>query len=323
MEKVLYNNENNENLTLEKINNEIKESISYYVKLMAEGSNIVDEGHKKYAPVPLLSTLVKDSLEKGKDITAGGARYNFSGVQGIGLPNLCDSLMIIKKFVFDEKKYTFKEVIEALKNNYEGNVYEKMKNEFVSDETKYGNDIDEVDNISAEVLRYYCKEVEKYKNPRGGIFIPGSYTVSAHIPLGEVVGATPDGRLSGEQLADGGLSPMFGRDVFGPTAVLKSLSKLDNVLLTNGSLLNVKLSPSAVKTEEGINKFVNFIYAYMKLKLTHIQFNVIGVETLKKAQMEPEKYGNLVVRVAGYSAFFSELNKKIQDDIIHRTEHGL
>ena len=231
--------------------------------------------------------------------------------------------MIIKKFVFDEKKYTFKEVIEALKNNYEGNVYEKMKNEFISDETKYGNDIDEVDNISAEILRYYCKEVEKYKNPRGGIFIPGSYTVSAHIPLGEVVGATPDGRLSGEQLADGGLSPMFGRDIFGPTAVLKSLSKLDNVLLTNGSLLNVKLSPSAVKTEEGINKFVNFIYAYMKLKLTHIQFNVIGVETLKKAQVEPEKYGNLVVRVAGYSAFFSELNKKIQDDIIHRTEHGL
>ena len=323
MEKVLYNNENSENLTLEKINGEIKESISYYVKLMAEGSNIVDEGHKKYAPVPLLSTMVKDSTEKGKDITAGGARYNFSGVQGIGLPNLCDSLMIIKKFVFDEKKYTFKEVIEALKNNYEGNVYEKMKNEFISDETKYGNDIDEVDNISAEILRYYCKEVEKYKNPRGGIFIPGSYTVSAHIPLGEVVGATPDGRLSGEQLADGGLSPMFGRDVFGPTAVLKSLSKLDNVLLTNGSLLNVKLSPSAVKTEEGINKFVNFIYAYMKLKLTHIQFNVIGVETLKKAQIEPEKYGNLVVRVAGYSAFFSELNKKIQDDIIHRTEHGL
>ena len=323
MEKVLYNNENSKNITLDKINDEIKKSISHYVGLMAEGSNIVDEGHKKYAPVPLLSTMVKDSLKKGKDITAGGARYNFSGVQGIGLPNLCDSLMVIKKFVFDEKKYTFKEVIKALRNDYKGSIYEKMKNEFINDETKYGNDIDEVDNISAEILRYYCKEVEKYKNPRGGIFIPGSYTVSAHIPLGEVVGATPDGRLSGEQLADGGLSPMFGRDIFGPTAVLKSLSKLDNVLLTNGSLLNVKLNPSAVRTDEGINKFVNFIYAYMKLKLTHIQFNVIGVETLKKAQIEPEKYGNLVVRVAGYSAFFSELNKKIQDDIIHRTEHGL
>lgn len=322
MEKVLYNNESEMDLNLEKIIEKIKEAISHYVKLMAEGSNIVDEGHEKYAPVPLLSTLVKDSLEKGKDITSGGARYNFSGVQGIGLPNLCDSLMIIKKFIFDNKKYTYKELMEALRNNYEGK-YSTIREEFVNDETKYGNDIDEVDNISAEILRYYCKEVEKYSNPRGGKFIPGSYTVSAHIPLGEVVGATPDGRYSGEQLADGGLSPMFGRDIFGPTAVLKSLSKLDNVLLTNGSLLNVKLNPSVVNTDEGINKFVDFIYAYMKLKLTHIQFNVIGVDTLKKAQLNPEKYGNLVVRVAGYSAFFTELNKKIQDDIIHRTEHRL
>ncbi|MDO5089678.1 MAG: formate C-acetyltransferase/glycerol dehydratase family glycyl radical enzyme, partial [Leptotrichiaceae bacterium] len=322
MEKVIYDNENTINLNMEKIIGDIKSSISHYVKLMTEGSNIVDEGHKKYAPVPLLSTLVKDCQKKGKDITAGGARYNFSGVQGIGLPNLCDSLTIIKKFVFDSKKYTYRELLEILKNNYKGK-YEQVRNEFINDESKYGNDIDEVDSISAEILRYYCKEVEKHSNSRGGMFIPGSYTVSAHIPLGEVVGATPDGRYAGEQLADGGLSPMFGRDIFGPTAVLKSLSKLDNILLTNGSLLNIKLSPGTLKTEEGINKFVDFIYAYMKLKLTHIQFNVIDAATLKKAQKEPEKYGNLVVRVAGYSAFFSELNRKIQDDIIHRTEHQL
>lgn len=323
MEEVLYANENNENLVFENVIKEIKEKISYYVSLMAEGSNLVDIGHKNYAPVPLLSTLVRDSIEKGKDITDGGARYNFSGVQGIGLPNLCDSLIAMKKFIFEEKKYTFKEMIEALRNNFENEKNSQMREEFINDADKYGNDIDEVDNISADILRFYCKEVEKYKNPRGGIFIPGSYTVSAHIPLGEVVGATPDGRYAGEQLADGGLSPMFGRDIYGPTAVLKSLSKLDNVLLTNGSLLNVKLSPSTLKNEEGINNFVSFIYAYMKLKLTHIQFNVVGVETLKKAQLEPEKYNNLVVRVAGYSAFFNELNKKIQDDIIHRTEHNL
>ena len=323
MEKVLYRNKENERLGFEGIIEEIKESISYNVKMMAEGSNLVDIGHKKYAPVPLLSTLVKDSIEKGKDITDGGARYNFSGVQGIGLPNLCDSLMAMKKFIFDEKKYSFREMIEGLEKNYEGEKYAEMRYDFINNADKYGNDIDEVDNISADILRYYCKEVEKYRNPRGGIFIPGSYTVSAHIPLGEVVGATPDGRYAGEQLADGGLSPMFGRDVYGPTAVLKSLSKLDNVLLTNGSLLNVKLNPSTLKDDNGINNFVSFIYAYMKLKLTHIQFNVIGVETLKKAQMEPEKYSNLVVRVAGYSAFFNELNKKIQDDIIHRTEHNL
>ena len=126
----------------------------------------------------------------------------------------CDSLMAMKKFIFDEKKYSFREMIEGLEKNYEGERYDEMRDDFINNADKYGNDIDEVDNISADILRYYCKEVEKYRNPRGGIFIPGSYTVSAHIPLGEVVGATPDGRYAGEQLADGGLSPMFGRDVY-------------------------------------------------------------------------------------------------------------
>ena len=323
MEKVLYNNENNSSVSFESIILDIEKKISHYVKLMAEGSNIVDIGHKMYAPVPLLSSMVLDCLERGLDITEGGARYNFSGVQGIGLPNLSDSLMAIKKYIFNEKKYTYSELIRGLKDNFYSEEYIEMRNIFITDVHKYGNDIDEVDSISSNILRFYCKEVEKYTNPRNGVFIPGSYTVSAHIPLGEVVGATPDGRYNGEQLADGGLSPMFGRDVLGPTAVLKSLSKLDNFLLTNGSLLNVKFSPSTLKSEQGMENFVNFIYAYMKLKIQHIQFNIVGIETLKNAQLEPEKYNNLVVRVAGYSAFFNELNKKLQDDIIHRTEHNL
>lgn len=322
MEIVLYSNEN-KNISFNEILEQIKEKISHYVELMAKGSNLVDIGHKDYAPVPLLSTIVTDCIKNGKDITEGGAKYNFSGVQGIGLPNLSDSLMALKEFVFDKKVYTFKQVIDALRNNFNSDLYEEMRYNFINHAKKYGNDIDEVDDISADILRFYCKEVEKHTNPRQGKFIPGSYTVSAHIPLGEVVGATPDGRYSKEQLADGGLSPMFGRDIYGPTAVLKTLSKLDNVLLTNGSLLNVKISPSALKDEKGINNFVNFIYAYIKLKLTHIQFNVISADTLKQAQLQPEKYSNLVVRVAGYSAFFNELNKKIQDDIIHRTEHKL
>ncbi|CAM3136167.1 formate C-acetyltransferase [Streptobacillus ratti] len=322
MEKVLYSFENKK-VEFNDIFEEIKNKISYYVSLMAEGSNLVDLGHRKYAPVPLLSTLMENCIEKCKDITEGGAKYNFSGVQGIGLPNLSDSLMALKTLVFNQKKYKFDDVLNAMKNNFESKIYQEMRCNFINNADKYGNDIDEVDNISAEILRFYCKEVEKYINPRGGIFTPGSYTVSAHIPLGEAVGATPDGRYKGEQLADGGLSPMFGRDMFGPTAVLKSLSKLDNVLLTNGSLLNVKFSPSTLKDDKGINNFVNFVYAYLKLKLTHIQFNVIGAETLKEAQKKPEKYSNLIVRVAGYSAFFNELNKKIQDDIIHRTEHNL
>ena len=321
MEKVILRNKNNNNIDFNFIINDIKSDIKKYVKLMAEGSNIVDEGHKVYAPVPLLSVMVDNCIEKGKDITDGGAKYNFSGVQGIGMPNLSDSLYAIKKFVFDEKRYTFKELMEVLENDFNTEKGEEIRLRLINDEDKYGNDLDNVDDLSSEILRLYCKEVEKYENPRGGIFIPGSYTVSAHIPLGEVVGATPDGRKSGEQLADGGLSPMFGRDKLGPTAVLKSVSKLDNVLLTNGSLLNVKLSPGPLQNEQGLENFVNYLYAYMKLKIQHIQFNVVGRETLQEAQLHPEKYENLVVRVAGYSAFFTELNEKIQNDIINRTEH--
>lgn len=321
MEKVLFRNKENKNISFDSVISEIKNDIKKYVGLMAKGSNIVDEGHKIYAPVPLLSAMIDNCIDKGKDITDGGAKYNFSGVQGIGMPNLADSLYALKKFVFDEKRYSFKQLIEVLGCDFETENGEEIRLRLINDEEKYGNDLDSVDNLSSDILRLYCKEVEKYENPRGGIFIPGSYTVSAHIPLGEVVGATPDGRKAGEQLADGGLSPMFGRDKLGPTAVLKSVSKLDNVLLTNGSLLNVKLSPGPLQTEQGLENFVNYLCAYMKLKIQHIQFNVVGKETLQEAQLYPEKHENLVVRVAGYSAFFTELNEKIQNDIINRTEH--
>ena len=321
MEKVLLENKTNKNITFDEILEGIGENIKKYVKLMAKGSNIVDEGHKIYAPVPLLSVTIDNCLENGLDITEGGAKYNFSGVQGIGMPNLSDSLYAIKKFVFEEKRYSFEELIDVMEKNYDTSIGEEIKLRLINDDDKYGNDLEDVDKLSSDILRLYCTEVEKYSNPRGGIFIPGSYTVSAHIPLGEVVGATPDGRMAGEQLADGGLSPMFGRDKLGPTAVLKSVSKLDNYLLTNGSLLNVKLSPGPLQSEQGLENFVNYLYAYMKLKIQHIQFNVVGRDTLKEAQMNPDKYENLVVRVAGYSAFFVELNEKIQNDIINRTEH--
>lgn len=157
----------------------------------------------------------------------------------------------------------------------------------------------------------------------GGYFTPGSYTVSAHVPLGSVVGATPDGRFAGEQLADGGLSPMLGQDAQGPTAVLKSVSKLDNTLLSNGTLLNVKFTPATLEGEAGLRKLADFLRAFTQLKLQHIQFNVVNADTLREAQQRPQDYAGLVVRVAGYSAFFVELSKEIQDDIIRRTAHQL
>lgn len=323
MELTLLDNEGNASLTYPQLLDHIREKIRHYVRLMAEGSNICDIGHRDWAPVPLLSSFIDDCLQNGKDITEGGARYNFSGVQGIGIANLSDSLFALKGLVFDQQRLSFDELLATLKANFATPEGEKIRARLINRFDKYGNDIDEVDLISADLLRFYCKEVEQYRNLRGGQFTPGSYTVSAHVPLGAVVGATPDGRYAGEQLADGGLSPMLGQDGQGPTAVLKSVSKLDNYLLSNGTLLNVKFTPSTLEGQQGLNKLADFLGAFTKLKLQHVQFNVVNAETLKEAQARPQDFAGLVVRVAGYSAFFVELSKEIQDDIIRRTAHQL
>jgi formate C-acetyltransferase len=323
MEIVILENEGNPDVSWNGLLNQIREKIRHYIKLMINGSNICDIGHRDQAPVPLLSSFILDCIERGKDITEGGARYNFSGVQGIGIANLSDSLHALKGMVFEQQRMSFDELIQVLKANFKTKEGEKIRARLINRFEKYGNDIDEVDNISADLLRFYCKEVEQHLNPRGGHFTPGSYTVSAHVPLGSVVGATPDGRLAGDRLADGGLSPMVGQDSQGPTAVLKSVSKLDNYLLSNGTLLNVKFTPATLAGDGGLNKLADFLQAFSKLKLQHIQFNVVNADTLREAQQRPQDFAGLVVRVAGYSAFFVELSKEIQDDIIHRTAHQL
>ena len=300
-----------------------EDTIRHYVGLMVRGCNTCDLAHRETSPTPFLSTLVHDSLEKGEDITAGGARYNPSGVQGVGTANLADSLYVIKKVVFEDKAITYQDLLTVLDRNWTGEGDEVLRQSFVNRYPKYGNDVDDVDLLGRRFLEFYGLCVETYENPRGGKFQPGSYTVSAHVPLGAVVGATPDGRRAGEQLADGGLSPMVGRDQHGPTASLLSVSKLDNFLNSNGSLLNVKFSPSTLAGEDGLQKLMAYLRSFSKLGIQHIQFNVVDRKTLLDAQAHPEKHKNLVVRVAGYSALFVELSKAIQDDIINRTEHVL
>lgn len=299
----------------------IKENIAYYIRFMVEGSNICDIAHRECAPTPFLSTFIEGCIEKGLDITQGGATYNFSGVQGIGCPNLSDSLYVIKKAVFEEQRISYEKLLDILNQDWKEE--EVLRQYVIHKYPKYGNDHDEVDRLGADILAFYGNEVTKYKNSRGGIFHPGSYTVSAHIPLGAGVGASADGRKSGEQLADGGLSPMVGRDIHGPTASLNSVSKLDNILNSNGSLLNVKFSPSTLVGEAGLHKLIAYLQSFCRLKVQHIQFNVIHRETLLDAQEHPENYKHLVVRVAGYSAMFIELSKQIQNDIINRSEHVL
>lgn len=301
----------------------VEATIDRFVGVMAEGCNVCDLAHRATSPTPFLSVLMHDALEKGCDITAGGARYNPSGVQGVGTANLADSLYVMKKAIFEEGIISYQDMVAMLKRNWSGAGDEIWRQRFINRYAKYGNDVDEVDQLSARFLRHFAEQVEQYSNPRGGRFQPGSYTVSAHIPLGKVVGATPDGRMAGEQLADGGLSPMVGRDKHGPTASLMSVSKLDNVLDSNGSLLNVKFSPQTLAGELGLEKLCAYLRAFCRLHIQHIQFNVVSRKTLIDAQKHPERYGSLVVRVAGYSALFVELAEGIQNDIINRTEHQL
>ena len=317
--------------TFEELEEAVEATIDRYVELMVRGCNVCDLAHRETSPTPLLSCLVHDSLEKGADITSAGARYNLSGVQGVGTANVADSLVVMKRAVFGEgedgeklePKLTYSQLLEMLKRDWEGEGDEIWRQSFINRYPKYGNDIDEVDLLGRRFLSHYGHAVEKYDNVRGGKFQPGSYTVSAHVPLGAACGATPDGRKAHEALADGGLSPMRGVDKHGPTASLRSVSKLENVLDSNGSLLNVKFSPSTLEGERGLAKLTAYLRAFSRLKLQHIQFNVVNRQTLIDAQKHPEQHKDLVVRVAGYSAMFVELSKAIQDDIINRTEHVL
>ena len=211
-------------------------------------------------------------------------------------------------------------MLDALKNNFEG--YEILRAMCVNKVPKYGNDIDEVDKQGTKWADYFKNRLRTFKNYRKGPYHTGMYTVSAHVPMGENVGATPDGRYAGEPLADGGMSPVYGRDIKGPTAVLKSVSKLDKTLTTNGGLLNMKFLPEFFKTETGIDKFANFLRTFVDLEIPHIQFNVVRKEDLLAAKKNPEQYRGLTVRVAGYTAYFTELADELQNEIIARTSYG-
>lgn len=294
--------------------------LRHFIALMVEGASAVDRLHAQVCPSPFLSTVIDDCIARGVDVTAGGAHYNFSGPQGVQVGNLADSLAALKTLVYETGAVQRDELLRALSSNFERD--EVLRQRLLNCAPKYGNDDDAVDALGARWARFYCEEVERYPTPRGGTFHAGFYTVSAHVPLGKNVGATPDGRHAHMPLADGGLSPVAGRDVRGPTAVLRSVAKIDQSLASNGSLLNLKFLPSFFRQEHALEWFAGFLRGFVELKLAHVQFNVISGETLRAAQQHPEQFRGLVVRVAGYSAYFTELDREVQDEIIRRTEHG-
>lgn len=292
--------------------------LAHFVDLMVRGCNIVDRIHAEMLPSPFLSLVIDACIERGLDVTAGGARYNFSGVQGVQIANVADSLAAVRQAVFEEKWLTGQELLQVLRSDYEGD--EVLRQRLISRVPKYGNDDNNVDTLAKRWADRYSELVAQYPTIRGGVYQPGFYTVSAHIPMGANVGATPDGRLAGEPLADGGLSPSAGRDFKGPTAVLRSVGKINLRLASNGTLLNMKFLPSFFDGQKALSKFVSLLRGFCSLEIPHVQFNVVSAETLRDAQSNPENYRHLVVRVAGYSAYFTELDRELQDEIIRRTE---
>ncbi|KHK01733.1 glycyl radical protein [Desulfovibrio sp. TomC] len=296
-----------------------RKQMEYSVRLLVVSDNAVDVAHGQRAPLPFLSSLVDDCIAKGKSLQEGGAHYNFTGPQGVGVANVADSLAALRKLVYEDKALSLGELKAALASDFAGVEGESLRQMLVNRAPKYGNDEPYADEIAHEGALIYCKEVEKYANPRGGRFQPGLYPVSANVPLGTVVGATPDGRKAGTPLADG-VSPVSGMDHSGPTASVKSVTKLDHVIASNGTLLNMKFHPSALKDGQGISNLIAVTETLFNGGGTHIQYNVISKDTLTDAQMHPDNYRGLVVRVAGYSAFFTSLDRSIQDDIISRTE---
>ncbi len=305
--------------TFEDLEKAFQRQIDYFIDKMMQCEVIVEKAHQDCLPTAFLSSVIDDCLENGLDVTKGGAKYNLSGIQMIQIANLADSLAAMKQLVYDDQVIDAKELLAALQSDFKG--YEIIQTMLLNKVPKYGNDVEWVDRLGAKWAEYFRSRMKDYTNYRGGPYHTGMYTVSAHVPMGENVGASPDGRNALTPLADGGMSPVYGRDLKGPTAVLKSVSRLNNSLTTNGGLLNMKFLPEFFETKNGMNKFENFLRAFVDLKVPHIQFNVVRREDLEDAQVRPQLHKSLTIRVAGYTAYFVELAHKLQDEIIERTTY--
>lgn len=291
--------------------------VDYFVDMMVSSLNSIELLHSRYGQHIYCSMLLDGCLEKGKDCTQGGAKYDYVGVQGVGIADVGDSLTVIKQMIFEDKEMSAEEFLEILKSNFKG--HEVLKYRLINKFHKYGNDAGEADEMVRYAGEQYCNSVRGHKSPYGAIYRPGLFCLSSNTPLGRQVCALPSGREAGTPLGDGGISPKHGMDICGPTAACKSVARVNHRLAINGVNFNMKFMPTILKTKEERQKLIDMIRTYFKMGGMHIQFNILTPEKLKDAQLNPDKHRNLVVRVAGYSAFFVELDKDIQDEIISRT----
>jgi formate C-acetyltransferase len=295
-----------------------KLQVEYFAGIKIRGNNIIEKTFATWLPVPFLSLLVEDCILKGKDYNNGGARYNTSYIQGVGLGSITDMLTSIRYNIYDNKKITWDELTKALDADFKG--YEQIQYEMIYNTPKFGNDDDYADQLAVKVFEIYYDAINGKANTRGGVHRINMLPTTSHVYFGSVIPATSDGRNAYIPLSEG-ISPFQGVDHNGPTSVIKSASKIDH-LRTGGTLLNQKFSPSFFEDEDSYEKLTALIRSYFSLDGHHIQFNVVSAETLKDAQRHPEKYRDLIVRVAGYSDYFNDLGEDLQNEIIKRTEYG-
>ena len=292
--------------------------IEYFLDIKVRGSNLIESIYANYMPVPFLSVITNDCIATGKDYNAGGARYNTSYLQGVGIGTVTDSLAAIRYQVFDGKNITMRDLLRALREDFANDP--QILNLVQNHSPKYGNDDDYADDIMRSVFEFYRDAVTGRPNQRGGTYRVNMLPTTCHVYFGEVMLASANGRRAGKPVSEG-ISPEKGADTNGPTAVLRSCAKMDH-LSTGGTLLNQKFTPSVVAGEAGLRQMANLIRAYFNMDGHHIQFNVIDRQTLLDAQAHPEEYKDLIVRVAGYSDHFRNLSRALQDEIIARTEQS-
>ncbi len=292
--------------------------LRHTVRFIARCVNAKDEAFARAFPNPFISSTFESCVENATDMTAGGTAYNFASISGRGLATVADSLGALKRFVYDENRYTMDEMLDALASNFRGR--EKMRRFLWSNTPRYGADNPEADALAARVAALFCDEVARCKAWRPGCrFRPGFFSYGMHVHDGMLLGATPDGRRAGEPVSNS-ISPVNGAETAGPTGVFLSVARINHENVTNGGSLNMKFSPSLFSTEEGRGKFIAMLRAYFLAGGMHVQCNAVDNETLRDAQKNPDRHRGLVVRVSGYSACFTDLGKSIQDEIIARTE---
>ena len=304
--------------TYEELWDAFKKQLEYFVNIKIYGNNIIERIYAEFMPAPLLSVVTNDCISNAKDYNAGGARYNTNYIQGVGIGTVTDCLTSVKYNVFDEKNFTMDELIEAMEHNFEG--YDYIYSLVTEKTPKYGNDDDYADDVMKQIFDLYHDTIVGRPNMKGGKYGIDMLPTTCHVYFGDVILATPNGRKAHKPVSEG-ISPEKAADVNGPTAVIKSCAKMDH-LATSGTLLNQKFTPDVVAGDEGLAHMADLVRSYFAMDGHHIQFNIIDRATLIEAQKNPEEYKDLIVRVAGYSDFFRNLDKPLQDEIINRTEQS-